>query len=165
MTNPTQKPPIQVLWFKKDLRLFDHAPLKEAIDQHLPLLLIYIFEPSLQKYPDWNIRHWQFIYQSIRQINEKLKNFNTQIHCFCAETQPVFDYILEQYHIKTVFSHQETGVRLTYDRDLQIQKFFEKNQISWKEYQNNGIIRGQKDRSSWDKAWIDYVESPIQILI
>ncbi|HAS45288.1 MAG TPA: hypothetical protein DCS93_32695, partial [Microscillaceae bacterium] len=47
---------INVVWFKRDLRLQDHAPLKAAIESGLPTLLIYIFEPIVQESADWNIR-------------------------------------------------------------------------------------------------------------
>ena len=46
-----------VLWFKRDLRLSDHRPLKSAINQGLPLVLLYIFEPELMHADDADIRH------------------------------------------------------------------------------------------------------------
>jgi deoxyribodipyrimidine photo-lyase len=62
--------------------------------------------------------------------------------------------------IKTLFSHQETGVQITFDRDIRLQKLFKTYQIEWKEYQTNGVLRGQKDRKIWDKSWIDFMQSP-----
>lgn len=38
---------INLLWFKRDLRLDDHAPLKSAIESGRPCLQIYCFEPEL----------------------------------------------------------------------------------------------------------------------
>jgi deoxyribodipyrimidine photo-lyase len=42
---------MNVVWFKRDLRLADHAPLAAAIDRGEPLLLLYIVEPSLLETP------------------------------------------------------------------------------------------------------------------
>ncbi len=39
------------MWFKRDLRLRDHAPLRAAIDAGKPLLLLYCFEPSVMADP------------------------------------------------------------------------------------------------------------------
>ena len=40
---------ISVVWFKRDLRLQDHAPLAEAIRAGRPVLLCYCFEPELMQ--------------------------------------------------------------------------------------------------------------------
>lgn len=155
-----EKQVINILWFKKDLRLQDHLPLKSSLEEDLPLILIYIFEPSLQTYPDWALRHWQFVYHSILSLNKTLKKYNTQVNIFYAEVKDVFEYLQEDFVIKQVFSHQETGVKLTYDRDIFLQNYFKEKGIIWQEYQNNGIIRGLKERKIWDKAWVETMESP-----
>jgi len=36
---------INIVWFKRDLRLSDHQPLAAALALRQPLLLIYILEP------------------------------------------------------------------------------------------------------------------------
>ena len=55
---------MNVVWFKRDLRLTDHAPLAAAIARQEPLLLVFIVEPSLIKNPHYRGRHWHFIAQS-----------------------------------------------------------------------------------------------------
>ncbi len=55
---------LNVVWFKRDLRLSDHAPLSAAMASEGPLLLIYIIEPALLKDPHYRRRHWHFIAQS-----------------------------------------------------------------------------------------------------
>ncbi len=156
------KKEINILWFKKDLRLRDHLPLKEGIFAKKPLLLLYIFEPSLQAYPDWNIRHWQFVYQSLLKMNQSLETYQGNIEITYGEASEVFGFLTSIYQIDTIFSHQETGVLPTYVRDLALQKYFKQQQISWKEYQCNGVLRGQQNRDIWDEAWIDFMKSPQQ---
>ncbi len=57
-----QKQEINIVWFKRDLRFTDHEPLYFAQKNGLPILLIYIFEPSVMSYPDSDTRHWRFFY-------------------------------------------------------------------------------------------------------
>jgi len=52
------KQEINIVWFKRDLRLLDHEPLLLAQADGKPVLLVYIFEPSLMAYHDSDIRHW-----------------------------------------------------------------------------------------------------------
>jgi deoxyribodipyrimidine photo-lyase len=43
----TNKQDINIVWFKRDLRLSDHQPLVDAFNHYLPCLLIYNFEPFM----------------------------------------------------------------------------------------------------------------------
>ena len=153
---------MNILWFKRDLRLYDHEALCAAVDAGELTLLIYIFEPSLQQYPDWDIRHWRFVWQSLQEINQKLANFGTKVHIFHEKAQPIFEKILKKHTIKTVFSYEETGTKVTFDRDKTMKLFFEKEGVTWQEFQTNGIIRGLKNRNNWDKGFMKSVTKPLQ---
>jgi deoxyribodipyrimidine photo-lyase len=144
---------INIVWFKRDLRFTDHEPLYTAQQQEIPLLLIYCFEPSLIAYDDSDVRHWRFVYESLQEMQKKLKKINGQLYSFHNEAQTVFTKLAEWFNIKTVFSHQEIGNKISYDRDIAISKFFKEKNINWKEYQTNGIIRRLKSRSNWDERW------------
>ena len=145
--------PINIVWFKRDLRFADNEALFHAHQSGLPLLLVYFFEPSVMNYDDADTRHWRFIYESIQDLQKKLNVSNTKIYLFYNEAETVFPELLQHFDIKTVFSHQEIGNKITFDRDLSMQDFFQKNNIEWKEFQMHGVIRKLKSREHWDKRW------------
>ncbi len=147
------KQEINIVWFKRDLRFTDHEPLFTAQQQSTPILLIYCFEPSLMAKEDSDVRHWRFVYESLQDMQEKLKGLNAELFIFHNEVINVITEIAEHYAIKNVFSHQETGNKTSYDRDLVMQSFFKSNAIVWKEFQTNGIIRKLKNRSKWEARW------------
>ena len=76
---------MNVVWFKRDLRLTDHAPLAAAIARHEPLLLVYIIEPSLIKNPHYRGRHWHFIAQSLQAMNTELAGRGVEIQILEGE--------------------------------------------------------------------------------
>ncbi|WP_310556752.1 deoxyribodipyrimidine photo-lyase [Flavobacterium sp.] len=147
------KEAINIVWFKRDLRFTDHEPLFYASQQNLPVLLLYCFEPSVMNYDDSDVRHWRFIYESIQDLQQKLEVSNSKLFFFHNEVQPVFSEIVKNFEVKNVFSHQEIGNKVTFDRDIEIHKFFNKNNIIWKEFQMHGVIRKLKSRTDWDKRW------------
>ncbi len=51
---------MQLVWFKRDLRVYDHAALAEAARRG-PVLPLYIAEPGYWSQPDASGRHWAFI--------------------------------------------------------------------------------------------------------
>ena len=147
------KTEINVVWFKKDLRFTDHEPLYYAQQSSLPLLLVYFFEPTVMAYADSDTRHWRFIYESLTELNSKLSKQDARIYIFQNEVQLVFEKLMEVYHINAVFSHEEIGNHLTFERDKLMKLFFKKNHIIWKEYPTNGIVRGLRSRKDWPKRW------------
>jgi len=155
------KEAISVVWFKRDLRLYDHEPLFLAQQSQLPVLLIYCFEPSIMQYEDSDVRHWRFVYESIVDLNQRLSNFNTQILVCHREASEVFGELRNHYRIIHLFSHQETGNKITYDRDLEVQKFCTEHNISWKESRTNGIVRKLKTRKNWELRWKETMSKPI----
>ena len=102
---------------------------------------------------DSDTRHWRFVHESLMEMNEKLKNLNSKIFIFHDEAKIVFETLLNYFSIQTVFSSQEIGNGLTYKRDKIIKKLFQNHDITWKEYQTNGIIRKLKSRKKWEKLW------------
>ncbi len=148
-----KKQPVHIVWFKRDLRIVDNEALFHAYQSDLPLLLIYVFEPSVMDYDDADVRHWRFIYESIQDLNNKLQPFNSKIYFFHNEVKTIFSELIQNFEVKSVFSHQEIGNKLTYDRDLEMKAYFNSNDIVWKEFQMHGVIRKLKSRQDWDKRW------------
>ena len=87
---------IVVVWFKRDLRLMDHAPILNAQKDNFPILFIYCFEPTIMNYDDSDVRHWRFVYESLQDLQKQLSKFDTQIVLFHQEA----DYVFENLHLK-----------------------------------------------------------------
>ncbi len=144
---------INIVWFKRDLRFTDHEPLYAACQSDLPILLLYFFEPTVMSYPDSDVRHWRFVYESLQYMQSRLNEVSAKLYFFHNEVDTVFKELIKLYDIKTVFSHQEIGNKITFDRDIAMQSFFDTHQIEWKQSQMHGVIRKLKSRKDWDKRW------------
>jgi deoxyribodipyrimidine photo-lyase len=162
--NEIQKQEINIVWFKRDLRLLDHEPLHLAQVDGRPVLLLYVFEPSLMAHHDSDVRHWRFVHESLLELNSRLERYNAQIYIFHNEVLEVFSSIKTQFEIKKVFSSQESGNGLSYERDKTMILFFKENNINWVECQNNGVIRRLKSRKQWPILWDAYMKASPKIV-
>lgn len=151
------KPEVNIVWLKRDLRTQDHRPLDEMEQLGLDYLIIYIFEPTMMAYPDTSERHLMFIYHSLLEMDRVLAKYNRQVDVFYAEAQTVFGWLMDTYTLKTVRSYQESGIRLTYQRDLSLKKTFKSQGVEWIESQRDGVVRGIKNRQGWDQNWYGYM--------
>ena len=152
---------INIVWLKRDLRLQDHEPLHRAEQDGIPYFIIYLFEPSIIQYPDTSLRHLQFVYHAIKSLNKRLKNYNRTIEVFYGEAIDVFTFLTKTYTIQQLLSYQESGTKTTWKRDKQIKQYCTKNKIRWIESQRDGIIRGLKNRATWNKRWHAAMHAPI----
>ena len=154
---------INIVWLKRDLRLQDHLPLNIAEQSKLPYVIIYIFDSHCLKHPDTALRHLQFIYYSLKSMNESLQKYKRTVHTFYGNSLDIFNYIQTQFHIKNIFSYQESGVQITWDRDKKINAFCKQQNINWNEFQRDGIIRGLRHRKNWRKYWYTVMKGPITV--
>ena len=152
---------INVVWLKRDLRTTDHQPFYKAESMDLPYLPIYIYDTELISSPDTSERHLQFIYKSIIDINSKLCVFNKQIEIFYGRSIDIFEDLNKQFTIKNIFSHRESGIKASWDRDKKIKNFCDKNFIIWSEFQRDGVLRGIKNRKDWNKKWHLFMHKPL----
>ncbi len=150
-----------MVWLKRDLRLQDHAPLREAESKDIPYFIMYIFEPDVISYPDTSIRHLQFVYHSILKMNEVLAAYGREVNIFYGKATDVFRFLINNYNIKNIFSHRESGIQLTWERDKKIKKILDQNDIPWTEYQRDGVLRGIRNRKGWLKQWQTYMNTPV----
>jgi deoxyribodipyrimidine photo-lyase len=63
----------------------------------------------------------------------------------------------KKFKIMHVFAHQEIGVKLTFDRDISVAKFCNQHQITFNEFQRDGVQRGLRNRKTWNKDWKDFM--------
>ena len=155
------KQPISIVWLKRDLRLTDHEPLSQSIAAGLPVVLLYCFEPSVMAYPDSDVRHWRFVYESLGDMQRQLSVFGGSVQVFHSEVIPVFTLLVEHYDVRNLFSHEETGNRLTYKRDIAVKRFCDNQNIIWHESPTNGVVRKLKTRAAWQKIWEARMAAPI----
>ena len=155
------KPVINLYWFKRDLRLVDNVPLQMSCDDEHPTLLFYLFEPELYASSHYSERHWNFIKESIIDLNKQLKKYQTKVHVYEINSIIYLKKIIKNFRVNKIYSHIETGIHLTYKRDIAVKQFCKNNGIKWIEKVRNGVFRGRKNRLTWIRDWNNYMKMNI----
>lgn len=149
-----------IIWFKRDLRVQDHAPLAAAaMAGHV--LPLYIVEPELWKLPDSSRRHWHFIHDSLLDLQRDLNRLGAPLLIRIGEATEVLEQLRDELGAFTLWSHEETGNGWTYKRDIEVGQWCRAHGVAWHELPGNGVVRRLKSRDGWAKLRDARMAEPI----
>jgi len=143
---------INILWFKKDLRLSDNEALIESLKDR-DIIPLYIIEKELWMQKTYSDRQWQFCKESLLDLRNELSNIGQPLIIRTGEVIKIFEEISNKFNVKGIYSHQETGDYYTYKRDQQVRSWAVMKKIIWKEYLQFCVFRGNLDRNNWSKKY------------
>ncbi len=150
---------MDLIWFKKDLRIQDHRPLAAA-SKGPGCLCVYVYEPEVITAPEHSVSHLKFLNESLRSLHESLSTIGSGLHVLIGKVPDVFDILLKTYRFNRIFSHEETGLNVTYERDVRVANWCRIRSISWVEFPQNGVVRALRSRDGWAKAWGAHMSRP-----
>lgn len=145
-------PGIQVVWFKRDLRVDDHAPLRDAARRG-PVLPLYIVEPPLLVLPDADPRHWVIAREAVIALRDALATLGQPLIVRVGDPVAVFDALVAALPIAGLWSHQETGALATYARDKRVAAWARGHGIPWTQIPQDGVVRRLANRDEWERRW------------
>jgi deoxyribodipyrimidine photo-lyase len=149
-----------VVWFKRDLRLHDHAPLCHAVENGA-VVPLYIVEPQMWLQPDASRRHWLFIRESLVELRREFRLRNSDLIVRVGDAVSVLQNIREQHGAFSLYSHEETGNAWSYERDKAVAAWCAANSIDWLEFQGSGVKRRLASRDLWSTQRDTYMLSAI----
>ena len=152
---------IDVVWFKRDLRCRDHAPLLSASLSGRPVLCLFMIETQRLKLKDTSPMHINWELDCAVALSKDVKKIGLDIHFHIGDAREILEGIHCKYGIHRILSHEETGNSWSYERDKMISKWCNSKDIVWDEYPNNGVIRRLKNRDLWKRERDSRMRIPI----
>ena len=150
-----------LVWFKRDLRWQDHAALSHA-SKLGPVRCIYVIEPQLWLQPDCALQHFEFVNESLQELDAFLRTLGGSIEIHEGDMTEVLARIKQEEPFSDLFSHEETGNGFTYSRDLEVAAWCQSNGVAWREFPQFGVVRRLKDRNLWQGEWERHMAAPLQ---
>jgi len=151
--------PLHIVWFKKDLRVQDHAPLKRAALRG-PVLPLYVIEPDLWAQPDMSGRHYAFLTDTLEDLRSDLAHLGQPLIIRTGAVTDVLSDLAAALPIAGLWSHEETGNGWTFRRDLAVGAWCRERGIPWTECRQTGVIRRLASRDGWAARWDRFMAEP-----
>jgi len=150
---------IGVVWFKRDLRVSDHAPLVEAARSG-PALLMYVVEPSLLAQPETDPSHYRFIAECLAELRTALAQRGARLFVRTGEVVDVLARLRRRVAFTHLYAHEETGNALTYARDKVVARFCRAHGVAFVERWQTGVQRPLRTRDGWARTFVERMTQP-----
>jgi len=153
---PNKVDSINLFWFKKDLRIYDNKALNEAMKDG-KIIPLFIIEPDFWLLPDHSSRQWEFVRECLIDLNKSLNKIGLKLIIRVGNIQDAITEIMREYHIKGIYSHEETGNQWASKRNKKLKEFLKRANIKWFEFRQFGVFRGLESRKGWSQKWEKHV--------
>ncbi|MDE8349743.1 MAG: FAD-binding domain-containing protein [Acidocella sp.] len=151
---------IQVVWFKRDLRIEDHAPLAAAASAG-PVLPLYVAEPEYWHLPDVSARQWITQRAALDELSQSLAVLGAPLIVRVGNIVEILERIYSTVGIARLLAHEETGNLWTFKRDIAVRAFCKRCKIPFQEFSQTGVLRGTGARDQWAAHFGRFTSAPL----
>jgi len=152
-----------LVWFKRDLRVHDHAPLAAA-QSHPDALGLFIIEPEWLCSPECDSSHVDFALGCLLELRAALALRGMPLLVRVGSAVEVLEKLHAEVGFSHVLSHEETGTGWSYQRDLNVAAWCRSQRVLWQEFTQTGVVRRLRSRSGWAKRWQSRMDAPLHVL-
>lgn len=134
------KSPVNIFWFRRDLRLNDNAGLYHALKADKPVVPVFIFDRSiLDELEDRKDRRVEFIHHSLEELQTQLASIGSALDVRYGFPGEIWKQLVKDYTIGDVYTnHDYEPYAIT--RDQAIARMFKENDISFHTYKDQVLF-------------------------
>lgn len=104
MTHPSSA----LVWFRRDLRDFDHAALYHALKAHTHVYCVFVFDTDiLHALSDRADRRVEFIWESVRELQQALRSQGGELIVLHASAKEAIPALALKLQVNAVYSNRD----------------------------------------------------------
>lgn len=148
-------------WLKRDFQLADNPALTAALDEAERVVPVFVVEPSLLDAAETSAFHVNAWLDAARELRARLRAVGSELLLLRAEAIEAFERARALWSFEAIYSHQETGSALTFQRDRAVARWCRETGIAWRELPQSGVFRGLRDRDERHRRWTAWTRAPL----
>lgn len=149
--------PVNIFWFRRDLRAHDNNGFFEALTHALPVVPIFIFDTNiLEKLPKEDHRV-DFILDALKALDEKFKEQGSGLHVYFGDPLDIYKKLLKEYKINAVFTNHDYEPYAV-KRDEAVQRILREQGVDFQTFKDQVIF--EKSEVSKDDGGFYTVFTP-----
>jgi len=132
--------PVNIFWFRRDLRLHDNAGLYHALRQGRPVVPVFIFDRNiLDELEDREDRRVAFIHSSLQEIERLLRVIGSRLDVRYGFPDEIWKQLIKDYTIENVYTNHDHEP-YSRNRDAEVALLLKANGISFDSFKDQVIF-------------------------
>ena len=145
--------PVNIFWFRRDLRLEDNAGLYHALKEGLPVVPVFIFDRNiLDELEDRTDRRVEFIHHSLGKVQEQLVKIGSALDARYGFPDEIWKQLMDEYAIANVYTNHDYEPYAR-TRDTAIAKMMKENNISFYTFKDQVVFEKDEVRKDDGKPY------------
>jgi deoxyribodipyrimidine photo-lyase len=144
---------VAVWWIKRDARLADNACLTAASQRGLAVLPLFCFEPTILNADDSSAMHAHAQGQAVADLRNSLRKVHADLVIAHGEVIDKLAKLHARVPFAHLFSHEEIGNHLTFQRDRAVAAWCRERGIEYCEFPQSSVRRGGVNRDRLARMW------------
>ena len=132
--------PVNIFWFRRDLRLHDNAGLYHALKEGKPVIPLFIFDRNiLDEFEDRKDRRVEFIHSSLLDVERLLADKGSTLDVRYGFPIETWKQLTQDYKIENVYTNHDYEPYAR-SRDEEVAKFLKANGILFHSFKDQVIF-------------------------
>ncbi len=142
-----------LVWFRRDLRDYDHAALSHALQESEHVFCIFIFDKEiLNALKSKEDRRVEFIWESVKELKESLIQNKSDLIVLHDKAFEAMSYAIDQFKIEAIFTNRDyEPAAIT--RDEQIKKLASSKNIAFHDFKDQVVFEKNEILTALEKPY------------
>jgi deoxyribodipyrimidine photo-lyase len=142
-----------LVWFRRDLRDFDHAALYHALKSSQAVYCAFVFDTEiLDKLTDQADRRVEFIWESVHELKAALQARGGDLIVQCGKATELIPALAKQLEVQAVFINRDYEPAAV-ERDAQVASVLEINGAAFHDFKDQVIFEKDEVLSQAGKPY------------
>ncbi len=136
--------PVNIFWFRRDLRLYDNHGLYQALRGKNPVLALFIYDKKiLSALSSTSDKRLVFIWNALLAINRELKKSGSSLKVTHDTACGAFEQLCTEYQVQAVYTNRDYEPAAE-KRDQKVAQQLKSRGIAFHRYKDQVIFEGNE---------------------
>ncbi len=142
-----------LVWFRRDLRNFDHAALYHALKRARQVYAAFVFDTNiLEALPDRQDRRVEFIWHSVQELKTALQASGGDLIVLHGDASQLLPSLAERLQVQVVFSNRDYEPAAV-ARDRQVANALSKTGIEFHQFKDQVVFEQDEILTQGNKPY------------
>ncbi len=155
---------MQILWFRRDLRLADNESVTRACQGGRPVLPCFIVDPWFYNHPEIGAARVRFLFESLAALDADLRARGSRLHLFLGDSADILRALTQQLLARgqrpALYFNRDGQVVYGRDRDRQVQQLYRELNLPVHLGCNHFLQPDGDRRETWHRDYYAYQHQP-----